>query len=56
VQAFRVAPALHHAASELVDDDDLIAFDDVVAVTLEQLVRLERLVDVMNDGDVLDIL
>ena len=40
VQAFRVAPARHHAAGELVDDDDLAAFDDVVAVALEQLVGL----------------
>ena len=55
VQAFRVAPALHHAAGELVDDDDLAAFDDVVAVALEQLVGLQRLVDVVHDRDVLDV-
>ena len=30
VQAFRVAPALHHAAGELVDDDHLVVLDDVV--------------------------
>ena len=55
MQAFRIAPALHHAAGELVDDDDLVVLDDVVAVALEHLVRLERLVDVMDDRDVLDV-
>jgi hypothetical protein len=38
VLAFGVAPARHHAAGELVDDDDFIVLDDVVAVALEQLV------------------
>ena len=38
VQAFRVAAARHHAAGELVDDDDLAVLDDVVLVALEQLV------------------
>ena len=55
VQAFRVAPALHHAAGELVDDDDLAALHDVVAVAQEQLVRLQRLVGVVHDGDALDV-
>ena len=55
VQAFRVAAAGHHAAGELVDDDDLAAFDDVVAIALEQLVRLQRRVDVMHERDVLDV-
>ena len=49
MQAFGIAPAFHHAAGELVDDDDLAVLDDVVAVLLEQLVRLQRLVDVMDD-------
>ena len=55
VQAFRIAPARHHAAGELVDDDDLAVAHDVVLVALEQLVRAQRLVDVMHDGDVLDV-
>jgi hypothetical protein len=55
VQAFRIAPARHHAAGELVDDDDLAVADDVVLVALEQLVRAQRLVDVVDDGDVLDV-
>ncbi len=55
VQAFRVAPARHHAAGELVDDDDLAALDDVVLVALEQLVGLQRRVDVVDERDVLDV-
>ena len=55
VQAFRIAAARHHAAGELVDDDDLVVADDVVLVLLEQLVRLQRVVDVVDDGDVLDV-
>ena len=49
VQAFGIAPAFHHAAGEFVDDDDAAVLDDVVAVLEEQLVRLQRLVDVMED-------
>jgi len=52
VQAVGIAPAFHHASRELVDDHDLAVLDDVVAVLLEDLVRLERLVDVVDDRDV----
>ena len=55
VQAFRVAAARHHAAGELVDDDDLAVADDVVLVALEQLVCAQRLIDVMHGRDVLDV-
>ncbi len=55
VQPFGVAPALHHAPGEFVDDDHFVVLDDVVAVALEQLVRAERLLDVVDDGDVLDV-
>ncbi len=55
VQAFGIAAAGHHAAGELVDDDDLAVADDVVLVLLEQAVRLQRVVDVVHDGDVLDV-
>ena len=55
VQAFGIAAAFHHAAGEFVDDDDLVVLDDVILVLLEQLVRLQRLIDVMDDGDVLDV-
>ncbi len=52
VQAFRIAPALHHAAGELVDDDHLVVADDVVLVALEQRVGAQRLVDVVDERDV----
>ena len=55
VQAFGVAPALHHAAGELIDDDDLVVLDDVVAVALEQLMRAQRLLHVVDHGHVLDV-
>jgi hypothetical protein len=55
VQAFRIAAARHHAAGELVDDDDLVVLDDVVLVALEQLVGAQRLVDVVDQVDVLDV-
>ena len=55
VQPLRIAPARHHAAGELVDDDDLAVAHDVVLVALEQLVRAQRLVDVVHGRDVLDV-
>ena len=55
VQAFRIAPSRHHAPGELVDDDDLIVLDDVVLVALEQLVGAQRLLHVVDDGDVLRV-
>ena len=55
VQALGVAPSLHHAPGELVDDDHLVVLDDIVAVALEELVRAKRLLHVVHDGDVLDV-
>ena len=55
VQPLGIAPAFHHAAGEFVDDDDLVVLDDVVDVAREQLVRAQRLVDVMDQRDVLDV-
>ena len=54
-----IAPALHHAAGELVDDDDLAVLDDIVDVAAEHGVRLERLVEVVDNlrvGDVVEVL
>ena len=48
MQAFRIAPAGHHAPGELVDDHDLVAADDIILVALEKLVRAQRLIDVMD--------
>jgi hypothetical protein len=55
VQSLRVAPPLHHAAGELVDDDDLVVLADVVSVAGEQLVRAQCLVDVMDEPDIVDV-
>ena len=55
VQAFRIAPALHHAAGELVDDHDLVVADDVILVALEQRVGAQRLVHVVDQGGVLGV-
>ena len=51
VQALGIAPARHHAAGELVDDDDLAVLDDVVDVAREQLVGAQRLRDVVQHRD-----
>ena len=56
MQAFRIAPARHHAAGELVDDHDLVVADDVILVARKQRVRAQRLVDVVHDRDVLDVI
>ncbi len=55
VQAFGVASAFHHAAGELVDNHHLVVFDDVVFVTLKQLMRAQRLVHVMDNGHIFHV-
>ncbi len=52
VQPLRQPPAMHHAAGELVDQDDLAIADDVVAVALIEHVGAQRLVDVVHHRDV----
>ena len=49
VQTLAPAAAGHLAAGELVDDDDLAALDDVVAVALVQRVGPERRVEVAGE-------
>ena len=55
VQPLRKPAARHHAAGELVDDHHLVVADDIVLVALEQRVGLQRVVDVVDDRDVLDV-
>ena len=55
VQAVAPAAAGHQASGELVDDDDLAVLHHVVHVELEQRVRAERLVDVVEDLHVLRV-
>ena len=57
VQALGIAPTLHHATGELVDDDDLVVLDDVVGIAREQFVGaqpLGRVVDQRDVGDVVE--
>ncbi len=56
VQAFRIAASGHHASGEFVDDDDLAVAHDVILVALEQLVRAQRLVDVVDGGDIFHVI
>ncbi len=56
VQPFRIAPTRHQPAGELVDDDDLaLLVDDVLVVALEQELRLEGVVQVMGQLEVLRV-
>ncbi|OPY00625.1 MAG: hypothetical protein A4E61_01941 [Syntrophorhabdus sp. PtaB.Bin184] len=55
METFAVAPSGHEPARELVDDDDLAVLDDVVHVAGEELMGLERLVDVVEEIDVLRV-
>ena len=52
VQPVAPAPAGHQAAGELVHDDDFAVLDHVVDVALEQRVRAQRLVGVMEQRHV----
>ena len=52
MQAFGQAAPRHHAAGELVDQDDLFALDDVVLVALVQGVGAQGLVGVVHQADV----
>jgi len=56
VQALRIAPARHHAAGELVDDHHFVVADDVVLVAGEQRMRAQRLIDVMDQRDVMGVI
>ena len=49
VQALRPAAAFHDPAGELVDDLDLAVLDDVVDVAVEERLRLQRLVQVVDE-------
>ena len=52
MDAVGVAPAVHQAAGELVDDDDLAVFDDVLLIFVEEMPRLERRVELVRQLEV----
>ena len=56
MKPLREAPAFHCPAGELIDDHDLAVLDHVMAVALEQLVRPQRLVHMMQQPDILDVI
>ncbi len=55
VEAVGPAAAGHQAAGELVDDDDLAVFDDVLDVALVEVVRLDGDFDVVLEVPVLGV-
>ena len=55
VQPFGVAAPLHHAAGEFIDDDDLVVLDDVIGVAGKQLVGAQRLVNVVDERHIMDV-
>ncbi len=54
MEALRVAPALHDAARELVDDLDLAVKHDVLLVAVEHVLGLESLLEMVHElaGDI----
>ena len=52
VDAVGVAPAVHQAAGELVDDDHFAVLDDVLLIAVEQVPGFERRVELMRQLDV----
>ena len=55
VEPFRVAPARHHAAGELVDDHHFAVADDVILVALEQSMGPKRLVHMVDEGRIVSV-
>ena len=55
VQAIGIAPALHHAAGELVDDHHLVVAGDVVHVAGEQHMRAQALRHMVHQGHVVEV-
>ncbi|MNJ48165.1 hypothetical protein D3C77_433520 [compost metagenome] len=51
MQPFAITASSHQAARELIDDNDLVLSHDVVYVTTHNNVRLQRLYDMVIQGD-----
>ncbi len=52
MDAVGIAAAVHQASGELVDDDDLAVFDDVLLIFVEEVPRLERGVELVGELEV----
>ena len=55
MEALVVAPAVHKAACELVDNDDLTVFYDIVDVLFHQAACLHGLVDMVRKRGILRV-
>ena len=55
MEALIVAPAVHKAACELVDNDDLTVFDHVVDVLFHQAACLHGLVDMVRKRGIIRV-
>ena len=56
MKPIRPAPPVHHSPGELIDDDHLVFLDDVIDVPLEHHIRLQALVQMMDDLGVLHVI
>ncbi len=56
VQTFGQSAAFHHAACEFIDQDNAVILHDIISVAVEKPVRAQRLVDVVHQRDVLDVI
>lgn len=55
METIGIAAAIHHTASEFVDNHDFAATHDIFHVTLEQGVGPQGLLNVMHHSDVVDV-
>ena len=55
VQTFVVASAVHQTAGEFINDDNFAVAHDVIDIALHDAVRLNRLIDVVLNGDVVRV-
>ena len=55
MQTLVVTATEHNATGKLVNDQHLIVLDDVIDIAVHHAVRLDRLVDVVEQGDVFGI-
>ena len=52
MQAVGPAPAFHQTSGKLIDDDDLSILDDIMLIPVEQNIRAQRGIQMMNQNDV----
>ena len=55
MQSVGIASSLHDSPCEFVDDEDLSILDDVVGIFVEEVSRFERLGDLVDEGNVVEV-